>query len=185
MLLGLVFLAAVITVPLARGRLTLLADLKLRRVWLAPLGIAVQIAIIEVIPSGSAHVHEIVHMISYLVLGAFCWSNRRIPGMPIILVGGALNFIVIAANGGVMPADPELARHVAGAEGFVNSGAMENARLLFLGDVFATPQSWPMYNVFSIGDIVIVLGVLTLLHTVSGSRIVPRRLRRPAAAVGA
>jgi hypothetical protein len=37
-----------------------------------------------------------------------------------------------------------------------------------------------MYNVFSIGDIVITLGVLTLLHGVSESRLVPRRLRRPA-----
>jgi hypothetical protein len=185
MLLGLVFLAALITVPLARGRLTRLADLQLRRVWLAPLGIVVQILIIEVIPAGSAHVHEAVHMVSYLILGAFCWSNRRIPGVPIILLGGALNFIAIAANGGVMPADPDLARHVAnGAEGFVNSGAMQDPNLLFLGDVFATPQSWPMYNVFSVGDIVITLGVLTLLHAVSGSRLVPRRLRRPAA-VGA
>jgi hypothetical protein len=180
MLLGLVFLAALITVPLARGRLTALADLQLRRVWLAPLGIVVQIAIIEVIPSGSAGVHEAVHMLSYVLLGAFAWSNRRIPGVPVILLGGALNFIVIAANGGVMPADPELARHVAGAEGFVNSGAMQHPHLLFLGDVFATPQSWPMYNVFSVGDVIIVLGVLGLLHGVSGSRLVPRRLRRPA-----
>jgi len=184
MLLGLVFLAALITVPLARGRLTALADLQLRRMWLAPLGIAVQIVIIEIVPAGSAHVHEAIHMFSYVLLGAFCWSNRRIPGVPVILLGGALNFIVIAANGGVMPADPELARHVAGAEGFVNSGAMANPHLLFLGDVFATPQSWPMYNVFSVGDIVITLGVLTLLHGVSGSRLVPRRLRR-AAPVGA
>jgi hypothetical protein len=180
MLLGLVFLAALITVPLARGRLTALADLRLRRVWLAPLGIAVQILIIEVVPSGTEGVHEAVHMLSYVLLGAFAWSNRRIPGVPIILLGGALNFIVIAANGGVMPADPELARHVAGAEGFVNSGAMKDPNLLFLGDVFAPPQSWPMYNVFSVGDVIIVLGVMTLLHAVSGSRLVPRRLRRPA-----
>ena len=76
-----------------------------------------------------------------------------------------------------MPADPEIARTSPGAEGFVNSGAVQNPHLLFLGDVFATPQSWPLYNVFSIGDIVIVLGVLTLLHAVSGSRLVPRRLR--------
>jgi hypothetical protein len=177
MLLGVVFLAALITVPLARGRLTALADLKLRRLWLAPLGIAVQILIIEVVPSGAAGVHEAVHMLSYVLLGAFAWSNRRVPGVPVILLGGALNFIVIAANGGVMPADPELARHIAGAEGFVNSGAMQHPHLLFLGDVFATPQSWPMYNVFSIGDVIIVLGVMTLLHGVSGSRLVPRRLR--------
>ena len=184
MLLGLAFLVCLITVPLARGRLTRLADVELRRVWLAPLGIAIQIMIIEVVPAGTAHVHEAIHMVSYVILGAFCWSNRRIPGMPLVLLGGALNFIAIAVNGGVMPADPELARHIAGAEGFVNSGAMKDPNLLFLGDVFATPQSWPMYNVFSIGDITIVLGVLTLLHTVSESRLVPRRLRRPAA-VGA
>jgi uncharacterized protein DUF5317 len=184
MLLGLVFLAALITVPLARGRLTNLADIQLRRLWLAPLGIVVQIVIIEVVPSGSGHAHEAAHIFSYLLLGAFCWSNRRIPGMPIVLVGGALNFIAIAANGGVMPADPELARHFAGSDGFVNSGVIENPHLAFLGDVFATPQSWPMYNVFSVGDIVIVLGVATLMHAVSESRLVPRRLRRPAA-VGA
>ena len=179
MLLGLVFLAALITVPLARGRLTRLADIKLRHVWLAPAGIGVQILIIEVIPAGSAGFHEAVHMFSYAVLGAFAWFNRRVPGVPLIMLGGALNFIVIAANGGVMPADPELARHIAGAEGFVNSGAMQNPHLLFLGDVFATPQSWPMYNVFSIGDCVIVLGVLVLLHAASGSRLAPRRWRTP------
>jgi hypothetical protein len=171
MFLGLVFLAALLTVPLARGRVTALADIQLRRGWLALAGIGVQILIISVIPAGSAGVHEAIHMLSYALLGAFAWSNRRIPGVPLIILGGALNFIVIAVNGGVMPADPELARHVAGAEGFVNSGAMAHPRLLFLGDVFATPQSWPMYNVFSVGDIVIVLGVLALLHGVSDSRL--------------
>lgn len=181
MFLGLVFIAALISVPLARGRLTQLADIKLRRAWLAPAGIGVQILIISVIPAGSAGFHEAVHMLSYALLGAFAWSNRRIPGVPIIMVGGALNFIAIAANGGVMPADPDIARHVAGAEGFVNSGAVQHPHLLFLGDVFATPQSWPMYNVFSVGDCIIVLGVLTLLHGVSGSRLVPRRLRPMAA----
>jgi hypothetical protein len=38
-----------------------------------------------------------------------------------------------------------------------------------------------MYNVFSVGDCIIVLGVLTLLHAVSGSWLVPRRLRPVAA----
>jgi hypothetical protein len=180
MLLGLAFLVCLITVPLARGRLTRLADVELRRVWLAPLGIAIQIMIIEVVPAGTAHVHEAIHMVSYVILGAFCWSNRRIPGMPLVLLGGALNFIAIAANGGVMPADPELARHFAGSQEFVNSGAMADPNLLFLGDIFSTPASWPLYNVFSVGDIVIVLGVLLALHGVSGSRLAPRWLRLPA-----
>jgi hypothetical protein len=180
MLFGVIFLAVLLSVPLARGRLTAFADLEVRRAWLAPAGIGVQILILKVIPSGSAAFHEAVHMLSYGLLGAFAWSNRRIPGVPVILAGGALNFIAIAANGGVMPADPDIARHVAGGEAFQNSGAMEHPHLLFLGDVFSTPQSWPMYNVFSVGDLVILVGVALVLHGVTGSRLVPRRLRRPA-----
>jgi Family of unknown function (DUF5317) len=182
MILGLVFIACLLTVPLARGRLTALADLELRRGWLAIAGIGVQILIISVWPGAPGWISEGVHMLSYLLLGAFAWSNRRIPGVPIVMAGGLLNFICIVANGGVMPADPELARHVAGAEGFVNSGAMEDPRLLFLGDVFATPSWFPLYNVYSVGDAVIVLGVFVLLHTVCGTRLVPRRWRTPAPA---
>jgi hypothetical protein len=180
MLFGVLFIALLITVPLARGRLTAFADLDIRRPWLAIAGIGVQILIISVIPGGSADFHEAVHMLSYGLLGAFAWSNRRIPGVPVIMAGGALNFIAIAANGGIMPADPDIARHMADAGEFVNSGAMANPHLLFLGDIFATPESWPMYNVFSVGDIVILLGVVMVLHGVTGSRLVPGRLRRPA-----
>ncbi len=181
MILGLVFLICLLTVPLARGRLTALGDVQLRWRWLALAGIGVQIVIISILPAGTAGLHEVVHMASYGLLGAFVWANRRIPGVPLIMLGGLLNFIAIAANGGVMPADPELALHVAreGGEGFVNSGAMENPNLLFLGDVFSTPSSLPLYNVYSIGDIIIVLGVLVLLHGVCQSRLVPRRWRAP------
>jgi hypothetical protein len=181
MILGLVFLLCVATVPLARGRLTALADLELRRPWLALAGIGTQVLIISVLPGGTAGLHEAVHMLSYALLGAFAWSNRRIPGVSVIMLGGLLNFVAIAANGGVMPADPALAQHVAreAGEGFVNSGAVQNPHLLFLGDVFATPASWPLYNVYSVGDLVIVTGVLMLLHGVSRSRLVPRRWRRP------
>jgi hypothetical protein len=181
MILGLVFIACLITVPLARGRLTALADITLRRPWLALAGIGVQVLIIEVIPHGDSWVHEAVHVASYLLLGAFAWSNRRIPGVPVIMVGGLLNFIAIVANGGIMPADPELALRMAreSGEGFVNAGAMKDPNLLFLGDVFATPSSWPLYNVYSVGDLVIVTGVLVLLHGVCRSRLVPRRWRAP------
>ena len=52
MILGLVFLICLATVPLARGRLTALADLKLRRPWLALAGIGSQVVIISLLPSG-------------------------------------------------------------------------------------------------------------------------------------
>ena len=84
-----------------------------------------------------------------------------------------------------MPADPEIAVKMAGEGGFQNSGGMADPHLLFLGDIFATPSWFPLYNVYSVGDAVIVLGVLILLHGVSGSRLVPRRWRTTLAPAGA
>jgi hypothetical protein len=177
MILGLVFIACVLSVPLARGRLSALGELRLRHGWLALAGIGVQILIISVLPGMPEALSEAVHLLSYALLGAFAWMNRRIPGVPVILLGGLLNFVAIAANGGVMPADPELAVKMAGEGGFQNSGGMDDPRLLFLGDIFATPDWFPLYNVYSVGDAVIVLGVLILLHAVCGTRLVPRRWR--------
>jgi Family of unknown function (DUF5317) len=182
MILGIVFIACLLSVPLARGRLSALGDLELRRGWLALAGIGVQILIISVFPDVPETVSEAVHMFSYVLLGAFAWSNRGIPGVAVILAGGLLNFIAIAANGGVMPADPEIAVKMAGEGGFQNSGGMDDPRLLFLGDIFATPSWFPLYNVYSVGDAVIVLGVLVLLHGVCGTRLVPRRWRAAAPA---
>jgi hypothetical protein len=177
MFLGLVFIACLLSVPLFRGRLSALGDLELRHTWLALAGIGLQVLIISVIGDGGpAGFHEVVHVASYLLLGAFAWLNRGIPGVPLIVLGGLLNLIAIVANGGVMPADPDLALHAAGEGGFVNSGAVENPRLLFLGDVLATPDWLPLYNVYSVGDVVIVLGVLVLLHRACGSRLLPRWL---------
>ena len=42
--------------------------------------------------------------------------------------------------------------------GFQNSTALAEPRLAFLGDVFHLPASWPLSNVFSVGDVPIALG---------------------------
>jgi Family of unknown function (DUF5317) len=173
MILCAVLVLCLVTVPLAGGRLSALGDLRLRRPGLALAGISLQVLILSLLPGGSATWHEAAHLISYGLLGACAWANRRVPGVPVILAGGVLNAVAITANGGVMPADPRLALQAAqrGGEGFVNSGVVANARLGFLGDIIATPSSWPLANVYSVGDLVIVAGVIVLLHRVSGSRL--------------
>ena len=65
---------------------------------------------------------------------------------------------------------------------FANSQILAHPKLLFLGDVFATPASWPLHNVFSIGDMILVVGVAVLVHVACGTRLVPRRFLRPAVA---
>jgi hypothetical protein len=186
MIIALVYLAVLVSVPLARGRITALADLQLRLPGLAVAAILIQVVVISLLPGGVHWVHTTLHMGSYVLLGAFAFANRRIPGLPFIALGGLLNFIAISANGGIMPADRDaiasLAHKTAKGD-FANSQVLAHPKLQFLGDVFATPASWPLHNVFSIGDIVLVLGVAVLVHVACGSRLVPRRFAAPAAAV--
>ena len=186
MILGLAYLLCLISVPLARGRLGALAELQLRRPWLVLAAIAIQIAIISVVPGDVGALGEPLHMVSYLLLGAFAWSNRRIVGVPIVALGGFLNVLAITVNGGVMPADPDAlaaAGKTVEAGEFINSKAVTDPKLGFLGDIIATPGSLPVSNVYSVGDVLILLGAFVLLHFACRSRLVPRRWSpRPVAA---
>lgn len=178
MIIGLAYLLVLASVPLARGRITALADLPLRKPGFAVAAILLQIVVISIVPTLHETVSTTVHMASYFLLGAFAWANRRIVGVPIVALGGLLNFIAITANGGVMPTDPDaaasLARQVPEGE-FANSQVLPDAKLQFLGDIFATPASLPIHNVFSIGDGVLLIGVFVLVHAACGSKIIPRR----------
>jgi Family of unknown function (DUF5317) len=184
-IIALVYLVVLASVPLARGRIGALAELPLRKPGLAFAAIGIQVVVISLLPGGVHWIHTSLHVFSYLLLGAFAWVNRRLAGVPIIAVGGLSNFSAIVANGGVMPADRDaiasLAHSTAHGD-FANSQILAHPKLLFLGDVFATPASWPLHNVFSIGDIILVLGVAVLVHVACGSRVVPRRFLRPATA---
>ena len=180
MLIGAALLLCILSVPLTGGRLSRLADLEFRRAWLALAAIVVQVLIISILPGVGEDLSEQIHLASYLLLGAFLVVNRHIPGLLVIAAGGALNFAAIVTNGGVMPADPD-AIAAAGipldATEFANSAPAEGAPLGFLGDVFHTPGWLPIHNVFSVGDLVIVLGAFLLLHRACGSRLGRRRRR--------
>jgi hypothetical protein len=179
----LVFLIAVVAlaalaVPLAGGRLGALVEVRLRRVWAIFAGLGLEIAAIE-LPGLPDRVRAAMMVAAYPVLAVFLAANWRLPGMPLVALGGALNLVAISVNGGVMPASPSA---LAGAgldlePGFQNSTALADPRLAFLGDVFYIPASWPLSNVFSIGDVLIALGVAWALHGICGSRLVPGRAR--------
>jgi len=177
MILLAVLILAVATVPLAGGRLRALGDIELRWAWTIMVAIGLQVLIISVFPDRFDALHEPVHVLSYAFAGAFLVANIRLPGVPLIAAGALCNLVAIVANGGVMPASPA-AQQAAGLvqkEGFVNSGVVEDPKLLFLGDIFAIPDSVPLLdNVFSIGDVLIALGAFLFVHGMCGSRLIPR-----------
>lgn len=174
-LLGVLTLV-IATVPLAGGRIGRLSEIEFRRRWAGVAALLVQTAILRVFSHGDEGVLAALHLVSYGLLFYFLAANLHIPGLLMIGLGGGLNALAIAANDGVMPARPG-ALAMAGIPQvpgeFVNSGAVEDPKLWFFGDVFAVPHGWPLANVFSVGDVLLVLGAFILLHRQTRSRIAP------------
>jgi hypothetical protein len=170
----LVILAALclVSVPLAGGSLRRLSTLHVRATWAVLTAAAIQIVVTSAVRGGDHTVHVVLHLVSYALVAWFVVANWRLVGMPLIAIGGGLNALAIAANGGIMPASQSALR-IAGIDtsgGFANSDAIDHPHLLFLGDVIPVPGPWPIGNVLSVGDLVIVAGALILLHVTCRSR---------------
>lgn len=181
MLMVAAFVVLLLTVPLAGGRLSSLGRLRLRWPGLLLVALAAQVLVTSVIPgTGPRGFHVGVHVGSYGLIVAFLLVNARVAGLWVVAVGMSANLAAIVANDGVMPATPaalERAGLDQADEEFENSTAVEDARLAFLGDIFAVPASWPLANVFSVGDVLIVFGGGLVAHLATDSRLA-RLLRR-------
>ncbi|MGI6705537.1 MAG: DUF5317 domain-containing protein [Clostridia bacterium] len=114
-----------------------------------------------------------LHILSYILLIAFLFLNRKNRCLWIIGMGICLNGLVILLNGGYMPTHPEklsdtsMNRFVAPLQegnAVHNSISMDQNTLLpWLGDIFSLPSWLPLSNVFSIGDILIGMGIFLYL----------------------
>jgi len=116
--------------------------------------------------------YTVLIMVSGAVGAVLLWLNRKLPGVWLVFAGLALNFAVMAANGGRMPVS-EWAAVVTGQQEHLPqliSGESSRHLLLtastplgFLGDVIPLPRWYPVPRVLSIGDIFIGAGVIRLM----------------------
>ncbi|MFH1609844.1 MAG: DUF5317 domain-containing protein [Candidatus Bipolaricaulota bacterium] len=166
-----------------RGNLANLGRLRLRALYLILLALLIQVLIFPlgsgapILKVGAAY----LHLLSYVLLLGFVALNRRYPEILVMGVGLCLNLIAIAANGGYMPASAEALRRaglheVAAAleQGLRQGNTVlmdAGTRLNFLGDFLYLPGWVPLASAFSLGDVVLGLGLATL---------VARRMVRPA-----
>jgi hypothetical protein len=119
---------------------------------------------------------------SQFLLLIFAWRNRMLPGIGLLAVGVAMNLSVIVANGGFMPIFPkvlwQLAPH---ADGTWELGERVwlskdivlpavDTRLPWLADRFLLPEWSPIGSAFSLGDVMLALGVFRLLWSVGSER---------------
>ena len=192
MTLALAFALLVLTVPLAGGRLSSLEAIRLRWLWLAFVAFGVQVVLVTVVPEGDTGLHRALHLATYALVGACVVRNLDLRFLWVAALGGLLNLVAIAANGGVMPASRGALWRPPGSTvqsgSFANSDAVDGAHVAFLGDVFAIPAGWPGANVFSVGDVVMLVGVFLAVHAAAGSRLLggertalPRSQGSPAA----
>ncbi|MDP3714258.1 MAG: DUF5317 domain-containing protein [Mycobacteriales bacterium] len=167
MLILALLLLALVAVPLTGGRLERLTQLGLERQRLIVVALLLQVLAISVVPGWPRPVLVAAHLASYGLAAAFVWLNRRVAGVPLVALGAALNAVTIALNGGTLPASPSALRQagITTPPGeFVNSAALADPRLGFLGDVFASPAWLPLRNVYSVGDALILAGAVYAIH---------------------
>jgi Family of unknown function (DUF5317) len=146
---------------LAGGRLERLGALRLRWAPLALLGLAIQVLIFSDPVSGLVGgAGPAIYVASTAIVLIAVLRNVAIPGVALIAAGAACNLAAIVANGGWMPADAGALASVGGLPtGASNSIVLADPVLHPLTDLFALPAALPLANVFSIGDVLIGVGI--------------------------
>ena len=143
------------------GSIARLGELKLAWTPLIVLGMGAQVLLFST-PIGDAlgPAAPAAYVASNLAVLAAVVRNLAIPGLPLVLLGGAANLLAIVANGGFMPvsADALVAIGRAPREGYTNNRLTDGVMFAPLTDLFAMPAWVPMANIFSVGDVLIGVG---------------------------
>ena len=156
------------------GRLSGLATFDFRWPWLAIGGFVVQLVLFsDPLRERIGDMGAPLYVASTVLVLIAVIRNIRIPGMALVAVGAASNLAAIVANGGYMPASEGAFAALGGGlnPGYTNSAIVANPALEPLTDLFALPAWLPFANVFSIGDVLIAMGVVIVI--VAGMRRAP------------
>lgn len=147
---------------LTGGSAARLGALRLSWAPLIVLGMIVQLALFSS-PLGNAigDAAPTIYVVSNIAVLVAVAANLAVPGLAVVLAGGASNLLVIVANGGYMPVSPGALEAMGRLpkEGYSNSAPRDVVALGPLTDIFTMPAWVPMANVFSVGDVLIGVGV--------------------------
>ena len=153
---------------LCGGSLASLERLSLRFAWMVVAALLLQIVAFSPLGDWLPHVAVIgLHFASYALLLTCVAANIRRPPIICFGIGVLSNAVTIVVNAGYMPAS-RAALRLAGLP--ISSTPHNNselagpgAHLAFLGDVFALPHRVPLANIFSVGDVLIAVGLAWLI----------------------
>jgi uncharacterized protein DUF5317 len=173
-------LAGLVVGLLLGGRPSALAELHFRWAPLIAVGFLLQVALFsDAVASRVGDLGPILYVATTLMVVVAVLRNLELPGIWIVVLGALCNMAAIVSNGGYMPATPEALASLGKSAPTIysNSAVVASPNLPWLIDRFALPRGVPFANVFSVGDVLLALGIFVLLV------VVLRRGRRPAAPV--
>jgi hypothetical protein len=170
------------------GRLIRLADLQIRWPGLALVAVALQVPLVYNLLHDrvvlGVSVAQLLLGVAWLLVIGLVWVNWRLPGMPLVGLGIGCNLLVMTLNGGWMPITPEALSQL-GRLAWVESGGhaakipgsksvmlpRAETRLWWLSDIFVLAPPFPVPAAFSVGDVLIALGIFWLLQQVLLGRV--------------
>jgi hypothetical protein len=162
------------------GRLSNLARLKFRHVWLLVLAIALRYVLV-LTPLSRVDGAQYVYVLSLALIVLWTiWHLKLLPGVWLVTTGGLLNLLVVVANNGRMPVDATLASRQLGGllveHGHLGQYTVMDAssHLNFLGDWMSLG---PLPEAYSPGDVLIAMGIALVvvisIHRAPESEVVP------------
>lgn len=133
--------------------------------WLPALAVGLVLQVLlEVVPV-NLNGMVVLLVLSTTVLLGFCVRNWYRPGIPLVAAGLSLNAGVMLLNRG-MPVSPDAIESLGGTVTTPAGGRhhllTEATHLPWLADVIPLPG--PIPSVISVGDILLLLGIIPLVH---------------------
>ena len=156
-----------------------IASIPLRAPWLALVALALQVPLLRAPlgPTQQVVIAQALFLVSHLLLLTFVWLNRRLVGIQIVGFGVFCNLLVILTNGGFMPIAPQTLVHINPGSTLdqwpigYHYGNSKDVILLqhdtvlwVLSDILVLPPPFPWPAAFSVGDVLIALGIVVLLQ---------------------
>jgi Family of unknown function (DUF5317) len=165
----------------AGGRVAALGSIQFRWAPLIVTGLIIQLVLFtDAVAARVGEIGPALYVGSTLLVGLAVLRNVTLPGVPLVVLGAAANMSAILANGGFMPATPSALAALGKSAPTIysNSAVLPDPALAPLIDRFALPTWLPFANIFSVGDVLLGVGIAVLIVTVM-------RRGRPPGAPGA
>ncbi|MDP2859065.1 MAG: DUF5317 domain-containing protein [Bacillota bacterium] len=168
----------ILVAKLCGGSFRKLAAAEIRGVWIIFAALLVRFLLYSGRLKPDAVTAGVLHTSAFVLLLFAFAANWDIHGMPIAASGSLLNATAVAANGGRMPVGrmalevvglwETTGKALAAGQSMTHVLAENSGNLAFLGDCLWLKLPWGMPSIYSIGDVLLMIGMFFAIMELMG-----------------